>query len=339
MNWKQRSVALLCGCAAVPAFAQAAPADAPAGAPAAAPTASAPSADDIVVSGAKWRNERLRDVPISITALDQETLQKSGVTNTLDIARLYPGRSAHLGHGLEVQPSIRGISSSGAGVGNSTNVALYVDGIYQPNSASQLIDLPDVEQVEVLKGPQGTYYGQNAAGGAIIVHTVDPTFKLQGQVSASYGNYNDKVFRGYVTGPISWPIDQVGDRRRQGGDKDAFRYNIVFHKRGDGLEASRAIRGKILWKPTDNFASLLTAYYIHRHDHEVGEGINIKAGDAARLRLCRARGRIHSQNDQSERDLAQHTVVDRQSYLRHQPAGTSGRAGSASSARPRPTPT
>src|SRR5689334_10889839 len=110
MNWKQSAVALLCSCATVPAFAQNGP---PPGTPAAAPTG-----DDIIVT-AQRRNERLRDVPISITALDQDTLQKSGVTTSLDIARLTPGLQLTQ-YGLEVQPSIRGISGGGTGVGNST---------------------------------------------------------------------------------------------------------------------------------------------------------------------------------------------------------------------------
>jgi iron complex outermembrane receptor protein len=266
MIWKASLAALLCGCAAIPAFAQDAPPS----------TAAAPAAnksDDIIVT-AQRRNERLRDVPISITALTQETLEKSGVRSILDVARLTPGLQLTQ-YGLQIQPSIRGISSSGAGVGNATNVALYVDGVYQPNSASELVDLPDVEQVEVLKGPQGTYYGQNAAGGAIIVHSVDPTFKLQGKMSASYGNYNDMQVRGYVTGPLSDTL-AVGIAGAW-GDKDAFRRNILTHRNGPGLR-SRLIRGKILFKPTSNFSALLTAYYSYRKDWDIFGGHNVGPG-------------------------------------------------------------
>src|SRR5262249_36596292 len=152
--------------------------------------------------------------------------------------------------------------------GNSTNVAVYIDGVFQPNSASELVDLPDVEQIEVLKGPQGTYYGQNAAGGAIIIHSIEPSFKTQGKMSASYGNYNDMAFRGYVTGPIS---DTLAYEIAGGyEDKDAFRYNVATRDRGPGLK-SRLIRAKLLFKPSSNFSSLLTGYYAYRKDWDIFE--------------------------------------------------------------------
>jgi iron complex outermembrane receptor protein len=269
MNWKAGMAALLCGCAAVPAFAQDTP---PPGAPAPAPDAGpiASNAGDIVVT-AQRRNERLRDVPISITALTQETLEKSGVQNSLDIARLTPGVQLTQ-YGLQIQPSIRGISASGAGVGNSPNVAMYVDGVYQPNSASMLVDMPDVEAVEVLKGPQGTYYGQNAAGGAIIIRSIEPTFRLQGKLSASYGNYNDIQFRGYVTGPLSDSL-AVG-LAAAWGNKDSFRKNILTGKRNNGVR-SRLVRAKILFKPSSDFSALFTAYYSYRKDWDTFEGHNI----------------------------------------------------------------
>jgi iron complex outermembrane receptor protein len=265
MNWKASTAALLCGCASIPAFAQDTP---PSAAAVPAPVAGRVDKSVDIIVTAQRRNERLRDVPISITALTRETLEKTGVINTVDIARVTPGLQMTQ-YGLEVQPSIRGISSTGAGVGNSTNVAVYIDGVFQPNSASELIDLPDVDQIEVLKGPQGTYYGQNAAGGAIIIHSIEPAFKLQGKVSASYGNYNDLSFRGYVTGPIS---DTIAVEVAGGyEDKDAFRYNVATRNRGPGLK-SRLIRGKILVKPSSNFSSLLTAYYGYRKDWDIFEG-------------------------------------------------------------------
>ena len=131
MKWKAISAALLCSCVATPTFAQDAP---PSAAPPQAGATAKGENGDIIVT-AQRRNERLRDVPISITALDKTVLEKTGATNTIDIARITPGLQMTQ-YGLEVQPSIRGISSTGAGVGNATNVAVYVDGVFQPNSSS-----------------------------------------------------------------------------------------------------------------------------------------------------------------------------------------------------------
>ena len=278
MIWKASLAALLCGCAAIPAFAQ----DAPPPAAAAAPVTS--GSGDIIVT-AQRQNERLRDVPISITALDQDTLIKSGVTTTADIARLTPGFNLTQ-YGSS---SLRSAASARRAPASATapTSRFYVDGVYQPNSASELIDLPDVEQIEVLKGPQGTYYGQNAAGGAIIVHSIDPQFKLQGKLSASYGNFNDKAFRGYVTGPIS---DTIAVGLAAGyEDKDAFRHNIATHKTGPGLK-SRLIRGKILWKPSSNFSALLTAYYSYHKDWDIFEGHDVGPGPTLAAAFAGAEG-------------------------------------------------
>jgi iron complex outermembrane receptor protein len=102
--------------------------------PAAAPPTNAParagttdSAGDIIVTATR-RNEKLRDVPMSITALSGETLQKQGITSVYDLVRVVPGFEVPV-YGNFVQFAIRGISSTGAGLGDSSNIALYVDGV------------------------------------------------------------------------------------------------------------------------------------------------------------------------------------------------------------------
>ncbi len=237
----------------------------------------APGSDagDIVVT-AQRRSERLRDVPISITALNSEMLVKSGVNNTLDIARITPGLQLPL-YGGFLQPSIRGINSAGAGLGDSSNVAVYVDGVYQPSESAQLMDLPDVQQIEVLKGPQGTLYGQNAAGGAITVTTVAPSFIPAGRISASYGRYDDKSLRAYVTGPISETIAVSVAGAYE--DRDGFRRDILRGGRGAGLE-SRLIRGRLLYQPTDDLSFTLSGYYTRRADGDVYAGKAVGPGTA-----------------------------------------------------------
>lgn len=228
---------------------------------------------EIIVT-AQRRSERLRDVPISITALSADTLIKSGVNNTLDIARITPGLELPL-YGGFLQPAIRGISSAGAGLGDSSNVAVYVDGVYQPSESGQLMDLPDIQQIEVLKGPQGTLYGQNAAGGAIIVRSVTPSFTPTGRISASYGSYDDKAFRGYVTGPLTETVAAS----IAGGyeDRDGFRRDLLRGGRGSGLQ-SRLMRGRLLWRPSDRVSFTLGAYYTHRSDGDVYAGEPVGPG-------------------------------------------------------------
>ena len=223
----------------------------------------APTQDtgEIIVT-AQRRAERLQDVPASITALSADKLAKSGILNTSDIARVTPGVTMPF-YGAFLQPSIRGVTSTGANIGESPNVAMYVDGVYQPQQIATLIDLPDVQQIEILKGPQGSLYGQNATGGAILVNSLSPSFTLTGMGSLSYGDYNNVQVRGYVSGPIT---DSVAASIAGGyQDHDGFRHNVVTDKRDKGLD-SKVLRVKILFEPGSAVKITTSGYYSDRQD-------------------------------------------------------------------------
>ncbi|MDO6414550.1 TonB-dependent receptor [Sphingomonas sp. BIUV-7] len=270
---------------AVAATAQTPPSSSPSPAAAPSPT-SAQDIGDIVVT-AQRRSERLRDVPISITALTQDRLIQSGINNMVDIQRVTPGVQLPF-YGGFLQPAIRGISSAGAGLGDSSNVAVYVDGIYQPSQSGQLLDLPDVQSVEILKGPQGTLYGQNAAGGAITINTVTPRFDLAGRMSASYGNYDDIALRGYITGPI---VDEKIAVSIAGAyeNRDGYNHDILRGGRDRGL-TSHLIRGRILFKPTETLSLIVGAYSSKRSDGGIYAGQPVGPGTALGYALADAYG-------------------------------------------------
>jgi len=216
-----------------------------------------PSATEEVVVTAQRRSEKLRDVPASITAIPQATLIKAGINNTSDIAKMSPGVALPF-YGNFLQPAIRGVTSTGANVGESSNVALYVDGIYQPQQIATLFELPDVQQVEVLKGPQGALYGQDATGGAILVNSRAPSFTPQGNASFSYGNYNDVNLRGYVTGPIT---NELAASLAGGYEsRDGFRTQVLTGQQDSGLD-SKLLRGKVLYRPNEDVKITLAGYY------------------------------------------------------------------------------
>lgn len=218
---------------------------------------------ETVVVTAQRRDERLVDVPISITALSGEELLRAGVTATPDLERVTPGLQLTFNGGY-LQPAIRGVSSQGSNAGDSSNVAVYLDGVYIASQIGQLMDLPDVEQVQVLKGPQGTLYGQNATGGAIIISTVSPSLEeVTGRVSASVGNYNDLNVNGYISGPVSDNFAASLAVSKQ--DRDGFRDDLVYDGEDKGLR-SELVRGKLLFQPTDALQLLLTAYTSSRKD-------------------------------------------------------------------------
>jgi iron complex outermembrane receptor protein len=244
---------------AVGAYGQDAPP--PPAAPAAAPT----EPGDIIVT-AQRRSERLRDVPISVTALAGEALQRQGVVSVHDLVKVVPGLEVPV-YGNFVQFAIRGISSQGAGLGDSSNIALYVDGVYQASEQSQTVDFPDVDNIQVLKGPQGTLYGQNAVGGAVLITTLAPSFTWKGKMTAAYGNFNDKEFRGYVTGPISDTLAVLLSGSYQ--DREGFRKDLLRGGHNNGLR-QRLIKGKLLWQPNSDISLTLGGFYrIHNDSNAI----------------------------------------------------------------------
>jgi len=225
---------------------------------------------DIIVT-AQRRNENLINVPMSISALSSEALKQAGVTNTADLGRVVPGVAMTF-YGSFLQPSVRGITSAGANLGENSNVAMYIDGVYQPQQIATMIDLPDVQQIEVLKGPQGALYGQNATGGAILVSSMAPSFKLTGKFSASYGNHNDVQLRGYISGPLSDTVAVSLSGAVQ--DRDGLRTHVVTLQRDRGLN-SKVVRGKVLFQPSDAVKITATGYYAKRVDSSMYAGFAI----------------------------------------------------------------
>jgi iron complex outermembrane receptor protein len=226
------------------------------------------SGSEIVVT-AQRKEERLRDVPLSITALSGETLAQSGIVSTQDLVKVTPGYMLYMNGGF-AQPVIRGVSSGSSSPGDNSNIAIYVDGVYQAAQIGQLFDLPDVERVEVLKGPQGTLFGRNAAGGAVRVITRDPSLTdTEGMVSASYGSHNQVMLKGFVTTPLSSTL--AVSLSGLYGHNDGWNKDVVTGKR-TGSVRSELIRGKLLFEPTPDLKIVAAGFYQKRNDHSVFTG-------------------------------------------------------------------
>jgi iron complex outermembrane receptor protein len=239
-----------------------------------------------VVVTAQKRSERLLDVPMSVSATSGEQLTAAGISSTGDLQQVTPGLVT-VNNGLAFTPAIRGISSVGTSPGDETNVAVYLDDVYLGAPLAGLFDLKDIERVEVLKGPQGTLFGRNATGGAIRIVTKAPSFDSSVEVSADYGFKFDRVKIGaYVTGPIT---DQVA------GSLNLFYLNDDGYVKGVGPRAAGkryakadnyAIRGKLLFKPSETFQATLAADYSYRNDNSVfilvpQNGMNVNRSNPA----------------------------------------------------------
>jgi len=227
---------------------------------------------DVIIVTAQRRQEALEDVPMTVTVLSQETLANAGVNSVRDLANVTTGYQ--LGQGGSVpQPAIRGITTQINGA-YENNVAVYIDGLYQTVPAAINVDLPNIANVQVLKGPQGTLYGRNATGGAILIDTIDPGETWRGNAELTYARFDDKRASGYVAGPIT---DAIGlslagyIRRTDGYFKKMSRTEPGEHDgRAFGLEQD-AIRAKLRFNLSDSFAATV-GYAFTRSDD--GRGIH-----------------------------------------------------------------
>ena len=188
-----------------------------------------PSTADIIVT-ANRRNEKLVDVPMSVVAVSSDTVEKAGVVSVHDINRIAPGVQINFA-GCCTQPAVRGISSLTTGIGFENNVAIYVDGFYAPDNLSINGDVSNLANIEVLKGPQGTLWGRNATGGAILMNTKRPSDTLTGSFQIGYASFNEVTASGYASGPLT----------------DAIRVSLsAYNRKGDGYYKLLDTTGKVV---------------------------------------------------------------------------------------------
>ncbi|MCG6948058.1 MAG: TonB-dependent receptor [Acidobacteria bacterium] len=216
-----------------------------------------------IIVNAQRREEALVDVPISVTSNDADQLDKAVVYGIMDLEKLVPGMRVDQ-YGAYAQPTIRGVGTQDVtGPGANANVAIYVDGFYMPSQAGNIFDFANVERVDVLKGPQGTLFGQNATGGAILVTTPDPSFNPNGYVLGSYGSFND--YRGSIYGTTGL------------SDTFAMDWSLYYRKSDNYLEDIttaepsapihyKVARTKLMYKPSDRTKVILSLEYSDLND-------------------------------------------------------------------------
>ncbi|MEY3633646.1 MAG: hypothetical protein RLZZ61_56 [Pseudomonadota bacterium] len=157
-------------------------------------------AEEIIVT-ARRQNERLVDVPASVSVINADALAKTGADNAQGFAQLTPGVTIVTGtaEAGDTQINIRGINGARDA---ESSVALVVDGILKTNTAQLNQTQGTLRQIEILKGPQGAIYGRNAAAGAIVVSTVKPSDTLEGAVKFSYANEKTMESTAYISSPL-----------------------------------------------------------------------------------------------------------------------------------------
>ena len=203
--------------------------------------------EEIIVTARK-RDESFKDVPVTVNVFTETLVKDAGIYRPADFIQMVPNmtlvETQNAGNAFVV---IRGISQAR---NSEPSVAVQVDGVLQTNPAEFNQELYDIQQIEVLKGPQGALYGRNAIGGAIIITTKDPADEFEATVKAGYGNENSIRGQLGVSGPLG---DSAGYRATVNYyETDGFLHNVFLNESVDPVESLSA-RARFVFEPSDNF--------------------------------------------------------------------------------------
>ena len=168
------------------------------------PVARDSSTGNTIVVTATKREQTLQEAPVSVSVTTGETLERAEIRDLLDVQTVTPSlRVSQLQNSATTTFIIRGFGNGDNNFGIEPSVGVFIDGVFRSRSAGAIGDLVNVQRIEVLRGPQSTLFGKNASAGVISVITQEPQFEFGGSVSATYGNFDQLVLKGDVTGPIT----------------------------------------------------------------------------------------------------------------------------------------
>jgi len=202
-------------------------------------------------------NATVQTTPVAVTAVSAEMLEQRQVTNVLNAAAEIPGImiTPTQGSNTSARIAMRGVNQSTAGINFDPAVGIYIDGVYQPRINGAFFEFFDIDNMEVLRGPQGTLYGRNSSAGALKISTLRPSFNWTGKAEGSVGNYDAIGGKAYISGPIKDDLlafSASGVLRKH----DGFIYGTEYGRRIGDID-SRAERVKLLFTPGEKFEAEL----------------------------------------------------------------------------------
>ena len=216
-------------------------------------SARTPAADNVIIVTATRRASDVQDIPIAVTAVTPQELNRQGVNNIQTLSTVAPSfniqSSQTESQGTSIR--IRGIGTTGNNIGLESAVGVFIDGVYQSRPGVALGELVDVQQVEILRGPQGTLFGRNTTAGAVVVRNNPPDLNdFGGFVEATYGNYNFINVKGAVNAPVgeTFGVRLTGAYRKRDGFLIDASGNDVNNK------DRYMLRGQALWEPSPDMS-------------------------------------------------------------------------------------
>lgn len=223
--------------------------------------------EEVVVTARK-RAESMQDTPISIAAFTADSLKNRQIESSDQLTQVTPNLSfssysPSAGNNASSQIFIRGVGQTEFLPTTDPGVGLYIDEVYMARSVGATLDFVDLEQIEILRGPQGTLFGRNTIGGAINITTRKPGEEFGGSVDAKIGSDNRQEIRVTVDMPVSDSLlttVSLGSRKR-----DGYVDRVL---EGDELGDDESIGGRFaaLWTPTENSSYYLTADYVKENE-------------------------------------------------------------------------
>lgn len=217
-----------------------------------------------VVITSRRRQETAQNVPIPISVIGGKLIEESGAFNVNRLKELVPTVQLYSSNPRNTTLNIRGLGST-FGLTNDgidPGVGFYVDGVYYARPAATTLDFIDIEQVEVLRGPQGTLFGKNTTAGAFNITTRAPSFKPGASFELSYGNYGYIQAKTSITGPLGKKF--AGRLSFSGTQRDGLLYNIRTEKPVNDLN-NLGVRGQLLFTPTDRVKITLAGDISEQH--------------------------------------------------------------------------
>ncbi|MGF7147591.1 outer membrane receptor protein involved in Fe transport [Sphingomonas zeicaulis] len=214
-----------------------------------------PEMGDIVVT-AQGRAQAAQDVPLAVAVIDPQLIQNAGIVDVRGLRQLTPslqvttGQSAATG----VVITIRGVGTASDNPGFEPAVGVFIDGVFRARAGLTLTEFPELERVEVLRGPQGTLFGRNTSAGALNIITAGPKFDFGGYAEASYGNADEIELKAGVTAPVAEHLAlrvDAGYHKRDGYSRDVNsdrRFNDLnrYFVRGQALYEDGGLKIRLI---------------------------------------------------------------------------------------------
>jgi len=238
------------------------------------------SGDEPIIVTATLRAMDVQDIPLAVTAVAPEALERQGINDIKNLASISPSINIQSSQ-TETQGTsikVRGVGTTGNNTGLESSVGVFIDGVYQSRPGVALGDLVDLERLEILRGPQGTLFGRNTSAGALNVTTKRPSLsEVEGFANASYGNYNFMNLQAGVSVPIT---TDVAGLRVSG----TWRKRDGYLKTPSGVESNNRdrymLRGQLYIEPNADVSIRLLADYA-KTDEQCCEAVIVRETELA----------------------------------------------------------